>query len=1840
MTPEGTTVPPVNPVPQVSTVLMDLAAGRTVLQSPYLYMQAAGSDGSDGSTKGINLRWTLLRGLGDTHLPKGDLAAGPAARYPASYGFNKAGDFVGILGVPYLTRYPCIVNFARDRPVALAESGAERLWKFDTVVAATNKHCEVVIRFADLAQYDNIRQGLNPAASPRAFLAKYSGVVEAEVTNRLCFALTLGTGAAAAADPRKLDMAIDIEKIPVKTDAPPPVTPPPPVVAPPKADPAPIKGEAAVLPGKETVWRVEAAAVSENLPGAALFIACRRRFTFAAAAAEPRVCAENVKYFRFDFAGVPPAELRLETYEQFLAAMLPRKDAGWESPGDRFALSDLDAEVFARLEDRPRDTVNHSWPRYVGANRSSGLFTVNVPNYQAKWDPTRPPTREPNDANGLRQGVVHYLRLSGSAANPLATAPLPADDPADGGAFDISYLQMLKLVALDFHVARMLGLGCTAKPNAPRGDDKTLYVHVAVYRTLAALEPGGTAAPRTHLYMTLPTSVYDKRLPPPPVQEAPTFGIAADNGTPTPIPLTDANGYVPFDDVRIVNLHLAPYDTVQPFGPFFVPPAEFCACDVTKPVFYGCKYKAASEANWRVPELGSDADYRDASGAAEVAPLLQQLAAALGAPAPPIYSHQEREAGQHRYAFYGVNWFAFPSPLGNAMDVTTAFPARNTLLPPSNFAVQLIQPEDPLILTTAREQQKLAGLPPGDTTLVRATFEWNQNHYIPQKFSPTNIYADKVQIFFRQAPPRAVQGTIKSVTDLSPVLAEVRTKPYTIASVSPPQTVSPAVVPGDEPRFAGSAFASNDTLYVVDSVAQSSVAGEGAVFRVRKQSQTTVVDLDNNNQQSAVVHLTAPAAGDRFLAVENLNEPANWGAPLAKQVALINFLDNGQLHTETVSNPDGSQKTVNIGGIAQLATVSERLDVDSTSATAPPRGNPIPNSKTGIFDIVFASFQLPAHSDPDVEWYKGTVRIREAASGKMKVLEVRSIDTSGSTLKLRVYDPTFKVGASYVPAAGYHPIQAGSGVRVVFHPGYRCYFKAQAGVLTQATTLPGPADSAKQTLLAARASNSVSATLSNPTAPVVMQAHKISPPLRPDLPSGPLYATRPNVDGKATWTMDVKVTANATRQPYALVFYRANERAVLDTLYKGVTADAVEAALAALAPGDAAFDANRWNDLVNVANLHADLGFHQYVAGGYRFPIPDNTTYMIPGTTIAPFDGVRPPGDTATPFSIDGQAVAMPDVVRHAVEGAFLPLTEAPVIYQFIKPGTQTSGRKPSQRNANGDLLAFDDPAFDPSPMAVRYVGGGDMHVRFTDYTLDGAAKDSYFYFAAELSDELKFSPRSPIAGPIHLVNAYPAEAPAIRKVTSILEDRALQVPTSVKLAVNAYLAAEGIVGFNLYRANNPADAATTRSMKLVGAYDAVPGAQTELVDDFSDVAFPPFGDPLFYRVVALRGIVNERGAPELIPSKPSTLARASIVDVRNPVAPPMSFSADPPTPAQLTASALSWPAAAYNAAYHLYKQDRTGNWTRIYSTKTNNNPVTVTLAVTALGSGVLLKQDGNGRPIRHRFKLEVENTSGMFSLNESILEVPAACAEGRARFGTVLSYADTVQAAAPLADRLVAPSLTTHPGTMTFKDVTTALPAGHVFDRIEVTVGDGLGHAARKTIAAHGGSVSFQHGDGNGLVLNGAAPNVDYAVRAAVFTDSCQDGMRFAYTLRYGPQVALLGLAAVLSYADSQTPAFVLSGTYLASAAQFPTTMTFADVTQLPAGHSFIKIDIAVKDDAGGAFTRSITAAHGTATFHHGDGGLALDGSAPHRVYQVSARLFTNLCPNGIPFAYGISYA
>lgn len=1527
----------------------DITSGRTRIQSPYLYLQAAGSTGADGSAQGIHLRWDFLRSLGDTHLPKGNLAD-PAGPYAAFGGFNKSNDFVTVLRAPYDVTFPVILDFRSLTPV-VAESGATRSWRFSVTMGSISgiPSVNVFVRFMDVAGYDGVRATIDPAGDTTGFVAAYQGVMEVEVENSLCFAVTWTMQQPQLATPGEL--------------------------------------------------RTETVSVEENLAASPVFLSSRKTHAINgqqnvaspsrpfveqvaqldtnALLANRKVFSENIRYVRFDYSDCFPVALRLETYRHFILGKITSN--GWTTLRDDFALSLDNSVVFQRLEDAAYP-IDHQWPRYSGANAATGLFTVNVANYIDKWNTTVP------GEEGMKDLVTQYLDLSRdpgnlSASRVIRPNRLPGDefapdtaqdyiidpphpvpdevadenggDVVDEGATTVDSLTMIKLISTDFHAARMFGLGCI---DTGVSSNEEYFVHMALYETTAPLEPGDDASSVVHVAMTLPTRKTDSRLPVNTDLKELTFGLKSLRGSTRRI--TNADGYLPNEPVRIINLHIEPPVLGKPVLAFYESPENFTTDNVTLPVCFGIKYKLASAPDWRIPELSNDQEYQDDSGVNETIPLAFDEPDFIPVNEGKLYVHAEQEEGLHQYAVYGINWFSRVSGLSNLRETETTFSYAEiaTLLPPLNFSAQLIQSEDPPVFTTEAEQVMLQNLiaanPSGDHTLVRLTFDWNHAHHISHQ------WADKAQFFFRQQAPRIVRGEIKSVTEFSPEIAEVRTTGFSTYSTTVIQTFDGRVATADLLRFKGSIFSTENNQYVVHEVLDSAVPGEGSIFRLKKILEGSAQDLDNNDGFIITDDLIVPSAGERFFVTENLANAGNWtdGAPgTAQPLAKVVDLKLFSAHQEQVTEYDGTITTLNIGGIYHTATVTELEDIDD-------EGNPVPGSHTGVYEIAFDSFVLEDHTDPDVQWYRGTARIGLSASpGEKKVLSVIDIGVhNGTFLKIVASDPE--------GAAALDTIQTGPGVNVNFHPGYRVYLRAQADVLTTATTLPAAGTRVKQTLMGARSLDSTVDAVSSVSTPSVMLARETVVPLAPEAPSGAVFATRPDFYGKATYTFDTTVNTTGGRMPFAVVFYRANERSVLDALYMPSTVQSILSSLANLTSPDADYYFDRFRDLVNVT-VAPDGKFKEYIPGGYRFPNPDNSKYVVPDPNPAN-PKVRPFLNSPNPGSITS-------VVKAAIEGVFFPLTEQPVYYKAIRTGRKTSNRKPVIRDSNGEFLLPTDPAYDPAPMAV--ILPATSTVRFTDYTLDGSARNIYFYFVKELNDLMQFSPRSPMLGPVRLINTFPPEAPGIKRITTQVEDPVAGVATGVRITLNAYLPSDNIRRFQLYRAYNHTDASSVRTMTLAATL-TLDGIDFTIVDEFADLPIPPYGDTLYYRVVAMREVLNEQGVVEYVPSQPSKVALASIIDVQNPPAPTIEAEVGADSGVAFQDVTLAWSTTAYNGKYYLFKMNEAGTWNKIYETATNNEEVTYTIP------GSLPKIDGQGRRIYHRFKVDVENSSGLLNLEENAL--------------------------------------------------------------------------------------------------------------------------------------------------------------------------------------------------------------------------------------------------------------
>ena len=359
--------------------------------------------------------------------------------------------------------------------------------------------------------------------------------------------------------------------------------------------------------------------------------------------------------------------------------------------------------------------------------------------------------------------------------------------------------------------------------------------------------------------------------------------------------------------------------------------------------------------------------------------------------------------------------------------------------------------------------------------------------------------------------------------------------------------------------------------------------------------------------------------------------------------------------------------------------------------------------------------------------------------------------------------------------------------------------------------------------------------------------------------------------------------------------------------------------------------------------------------------IIENLDVLINGD---PANSQLPPPDNLKP------GLDIEQTIKTTVAENFIPLTKTPLLYDKI----------------NSDLASPKPPtAANPYPMVVKQ--GNDL--LFTDFTLDGANNSVVFYCGIGMNNRLEMSDPSDIVGPIRLINSYPPKPLAIKKITTRLPDTVQGIPISVEFEVNPFVASENIKQYKIYRTEEAVKSLSIHSMSLVKTIET-----GEVIrDDFSGSDFIPFGEPLFYRLVALREIVDENDQLEFVPSFPSEVALASVVDTNNPDAPILSYTGTEILNGggevqEIQEVTLSWAKTVHNGKYYLYKMNNSGNWQKIYELESNELNLSVDLADTIFGYGTLSKLSGNGNTIYHHFKVQAENASGLLSLDEQRLTI------------------------------------------------------------------------------------------------------------------------------------------------------------------------------------------------------------------------------------------------------------
>ncbi len=1558
----------------------------TSLQSPNFYLQSVGSLGLE-SAKGMHLRWIFGGALGEKHLPKRDYAA-------TTHNFNKPNDVVTVYRTPY-QKVQFTLNLF-ERPNELDD--ANRLWIYNFV-----NERKILVYFRNASKYDQVRTTINPLLNPSGFIESYgSELIEVENREELFFAAELK----------------------------------------------------AVNTGFNSSVQTESLSVPQNTPVAIKVVSSRQTFSSSELNAIRLVC-ENGRSIRFKPANCQVSEIRFEFYGDFIATV--NKANGWQTLGD-YALTLENNIAFSMLEPAP-GLVHGHWQRF------NNDAYVNVQNYKTKWEhPTEPWDRD------IKQIVKNYILLSDVASNPTAIESVPFEND-DDEPLEISNLDQLNFAAYDYHIARMLGLG-TLDVDTVINDGS--YVYVAEYTTFGDLEDGQGKREVHHLSMGLPTSINDQRLPLPVDIRTITPGAFFGNEG-EPVNLTEEDGYTHNGEARYVTLYTEnqPVDLIG--VPFYITANEFSLDRFTYPVYSGVEYQQSNaiinvpDNVWQKPELPNDPEYLNAVPSGETAHYESRV---LQIPDTnqPFYVHKQNINGWHYYSSYGINWFSRSTSSTIVRSIQTQLQPKNPLLPPSNISPLLIRKESPLFLTSQEEQDRLYAIDPNhddeiavDETLIRITFDYNTqqelivrkmpldsaitnvqildpaNAHNPAVLYPDNeeILAEEVDIFFRPEVPNNISGQVLSVTDdnTSELLSVVQTGDYYISSVD--QTVSPILIPGTEDNYIGGAFLLGNQRHVIHSVVQGT---DGPIFSVYKKE---ISDAIINDIPSADADNLQPIeiTGDGFfMAVENMQTASSWGTPSPLSLN-VNVAVNSEIHREILEIPDDDgnieRQVEKSRGIWSDANLGDALveEVLEPVAQLDSDGNPIfdsdgnvvtTNVHNGTYKVTFNGIQLPQHTqhndnDVSVEWYRGVARLFTVGSivgstpiKTRKVLPVIKIEEIGTTNDLVIYinDPSFSSDSDY------DAIQTGNNVSVNFYPGYKVYlYHDDTFGLNEPNILPEQGEGTRYSIFGLRSRDlNLQQYASKISIPSLMFAHEMIEALPPEQPEGALYATRPDFFGRSTYTLTTKYQ----HQPHGVLFYRANDEALLNVLYKKTTIRDIREILKGLGGNEESYFTNRWQNFLNFSELMDNGDYTKYPPedidpdNSYKFPNPDKLAFFEFANEIIDrlnSSLIDPPSPPIPLFNVDESdpdtdigAIAAGDprifsFVKGAIYNAFVPLTEVPIVYQFIKDNSYTPiNKKQIVRDRNGYVLSPTHEDFEMAPM-MKTIGTNPHETQFTDFNLDGTSNNIYFYGVREVSSQMKMGAYSPFLGPIKLVNTNAPEAPEVKRIMPVLENVVLETPPSIQLEINAYPEIQNIKKLTVYRSFNKLDAQSIRTMQLVKVVDLeTEGIINEAIwrvhDLFEDLAEVPFGEGFFYRITVSRKVEYADKDGNVIieyqPSQASKIVASMMVEVANPPAPILSFISDPIAPNQqdLPNVVLQWQKTCYNGKYHLYKMNSQGNWVKIHELNSNQDTISLPLADTDLNSGTLQVRNDEYDSTYHHFKVVAENTSGMFSTEEHILTI------------------------------------------------------------------------------------------------------------------------------------------------------------------------------------------------------------------------------------------------------------
>lgn len=1554
---------------------------NTSLQSSSFYLSAAGSKGND-SAQGIHLRWLFAGELGEKHLPKGDMFVG------TNFNFTKTDDFVKVYRTPY-KKITTALNLNKTPQLVDAKNA---LWVYKTNDGKKIFH----VYFRNKSIYGSIT--INPLINPSAFIQEYgNNIIEIENQTELFFASEL-----------------DFSSI-----------------------------------NKSSILRLETLSEVRNNDVVVKKVTTRKTYT-SSQLNTVRVLAENGRSIRFKAGNCRINKIDFEFYSDFI--LHTNESESWDLKG-KYALSLDDTKVFEQLEPK-LNSVHGKWLKYNNDEY------VNIANYKNKW--TR--ATAPDDRN-IKEVVKNYIELSNNKLldNPTATETISLGAVLEGEETDntttLSNLDLLNIAANDYHIARMLGLGCLDIEETILSGD---FIYLAEYTSLGDLKDGLGARKVQHLSMSIPTSIKNERLPLPVQLNKIIPGLNADEDGNEPVKITDKDGYSFDGKKRYVSLFMEDIMDFDNDITFFKSLTEYDGSTFSFPIYVGVDYKVDQELNWRKPELAHDLEYFN---------VYKDLKTAHNEPTPiipdsnkSILNVRQEEVGVHDYKYqgYGINIFSRATS-GKQISIVSDINPTNALMPPSSINALLITDEAPLMFTTQNEQDRLETITVKDKTFIRLIFDYYTiqellNYSIPQEMKledakktdtiypdSEELFADCFDLFYRDSLPLVESAKITSIKTNpgNSLFSTVKIQKYTILSTG--EKIKPGVTTVNKDRFIGGILTIGDQNLVINKI---EIAGSSITVEVMNKEVTSGIISDNNatiNSQQ-IKPIVIPE-NKLCTLVENLLTPSNWHklGPIDFKVQYPNDLKKVNREIINAKDKDGNgdyqiEKTRGIWKKSVIERIKETVYQDDAD------GNEIPLTEQkhlGLYKITFPGFKLAQHPqykkneiENSVEWFNGIVRLftkKSIQNGstipvksrkEFKVVRAENIGGTGDLI-LYINDTNFELTKddSFTMDPTYDEILIGNQ-EINYYPGYKTYLFANPIYgMTKENILPPKGENTKYSIFGIRSHSNKFKYDSQISAPSLMYAVTVEEPIKPEEIKGSLYATRPDFFKRSTYTFTTKYSTEDGHKPYGVLHYRANDEALLSVLYKRETINTIREKLKELGGNNEKNFTNRWNNFLDFDELQAKENYNTYPLGEdvslkCCFPVPDNDQLITSINEFIEWHNQTQKKNVKKITSLTklnqiviSKVEGLQDnllaihFIEQAIHTAFVPLTEVPVIYDFINAETTyvPIAKKQTIKDKNGNILKPTDPDFDMAPM-MKIFDASKNTTQFTDYNLDGTSQNIYFYGVREMDVKMNFSEFGPFLGPVKLVPSNPPQTPEIKRIMPVLENSVLGIKPAIQIEINPYHPEHKIKKINIYRASSMLDAQSIRTMTLakeIAIDEEVLSHDFENIwsvsDDFKDLESIPFGESLFYRVTVSREI--EYADPDsteqntiihidYAPSQPSKITATVIVDNVSPESPLLKASGITvgTNESILKPVIFNWKKTVHNGKYHLYKMNNQGNWEDIHEITSNKNEVIMPLEEIKSYNDELVIKTQNGERIYHHFKLISENSSGMFSSQENIL--------------------------------------------------------------------------------------------------------------------------------------------------------------------------------------------------------------------------------------------------------------